>query len=178
MSNTTFATIYRPYSHPEVDNGGEVTQTDFSCQADTDIYALIDKYGIKSLMAQNRPEHELYIDTSVIPRNMTLQDALKMKKDFDEYFKQMPATVRKVFGDNADNMYLRYKQGEFDELIKHGILSKEQIEIQKQAIKEERRNIYHEIDNELKMEGGTNELKETLSKYNTLVENQTLDKGN
>lgn len=135
----------------EIKHSDEI-MTDFSCQQDTDIYALINKYGIKSLIDKGKPEKELFIDTTIIPKNMTLQEATALKAEFDEYFRQAPALFRKTFKDNPDEFYLAYKQGEYDKLITQGALTEAQVNLQKEAIKAERRSIYREIDKELSIE--------------------------
>lgn len=173
--NTIFN--YEKSKSVEIKHTDEIL-TDFTCQQDTDIYALINKYGIKSLIDKGKPEKELFIDTTILPKNLTLQEATALKADFDEYFRNAPALFRKTFKDNPDEFYLAYKHGEYDKLIEQGALTEAQVNLQKEAIKAERRSIYREIDNEIKMEGETNELKNTLNKNNTIDQNKTMDKSN
>lgn len=136
----------------ELTNSTEESMTDLTFQADTEVYALIEKYGIKSLMNKNKPEQELFIDTTILPKNMTLAEAMELKNNFTEYFEKAPAKFRKLFHDNPDEFYLAYKQGEYDKLISTGALTEEQVYLQKQAILQENTNLKDLIKEELKNE--------------------------
>lgn len=147
-------------------NSTEQSMTDLSMQADTEIYTLIEKYGIDTVWNKNRPENELFIDTTILPKNMTLAQALELKKQFTEYFEKAPAKFRKLYRDNPDEFYLAYKQGEYERLINSGALTEEQIKIQKQEIIKENTNIKDlirkEVENEL-VNKTTNPIKDTTS---------------
>lgn len=158
MSGTIFATRYNP-NKGIVTNSTEDSMTDITMQADTDIYALIDKYGIKSLLQKTKPEHELFIDTTIIPKNMTLAEAINIKNNFTEYFENAPATFRKLFKDNPDNFYEAYRAGEYDTLIKSGALTENQVRIQKEQIKKELYDYKAELLKEVKNEIHTDETK-------------------
>ena len=166
-----FATKFTPPEVITTDETGE-TCTDISQREDTDIYALINKYGINSLIDKGRPENELFIDTTIIPRNMTLAEANKLKSDFNEYFAKAPAKFRKLFKDNPDEFYNAYRQGEYDKLLSSGALTEEQIKLQKNAIKAERKNIYYELDKEINADAE----QRNISNSNT-IENKTSNKG-
>lgn len=123
------------------------SKTDATKMEETDIYALINKYGIKSLINKGKPEQELFIDTTILPKNMTLSEAVELKNTFTEYFEQAPAKFRKLFKDNPDEFYLAYKQGEYDRLLEAGALTTEQIAMQKDAIKAELQPMQDKIKN-------------------------------
>lgn len=102
------------------------SMTDQSQAEDTDIYKCIEKYGIQSLIRQTEAKEFLYLDNT--NRNLTLDEALRQKEQMNEYFKNLPARVRKQFGDDIEIFYQKYNRGEFDEMLNHGILSKEQVQ--------------------------------------------------
>lgn len=145
---TQFATRFTPVKTIITNETGD-TKTDQSKGDLTNIYALINKYGVEALIDKGKPEHELFIDTTIIPRKMTLAEANNLKKQFDEYFKNAPAIFRKTFKDNPDEFYNAYRQGEYDTLIRSGALTNEQINLQKEALKKERINIFKELDDEI-----------------------------
>lgn len=154
-----FATKFRPPEKIST-HGDGASVTDASKLAETDIYALIHKYGIQSLMYKNKPEQELYIDTTILPQHMTRAEAMQQLNSFKEYFAKAPARFRKLFGDNPDEFYQAYRQGDFDKLIETGALTREQVEIQKEAIKAEMQPIKDKIteyENLLKEEKSRNE---------------------
>lgn len=134
-----FYTRFNPPENVYNDQIDKVSKTDTSKQEETDVYALMAKYGVShtKLGMMTKPEHELFIDTTIIPKNMTLSDAIEFKNQFVDYFYNAPAKFRKLFKDNPDEFYLAYKQGEYDRLINAGALTQEQVEIQKNAIKAE-----------------------------------------
>lgn len=129
-----FKTRYNDFKRP-ITNSENFSRTDKTQYQETDIYCLIQKYGIKSLMNKNKPEHELYIDTTIVPK--TLQEAINIRNEFENYFAQAPARFRKLFHDNPHEFYLAYRQGEYDKLLSSGALTQEQINLQKNAIKKE-----------------------------------------
>lgn len=145
-------------------NTTTLSATDASKQEETDIYALIKKYGIKSLMNKNQPEHELYIDTTIMPKNMTLQEAINLRNDFNEYFASAPAAFRKIFKDNPDNFLEAYRQGEYNQLFNAGALTKEQIELARKAQADElsdiRNTIYADVRKELEKEYKVEKIKD------------------
>lgn len=123
------------------------SKVDLSKQEETDIYAVMRKYNVtpEQFEQRTRPEHELFIDTTIIPKNMTLSQAVEFKNQFVDYFQAAPAKFRRLFKDNPDNFYLAYKQGEYENLIKYGALTQEQVNQQKEAIKAELRPMQDKI---------------------------------
>lgn len=163
-----FKTKYEP-PKTIVTNTVMPSKTDTTKAETTDIYALIEKYGIKSLINKNRPDTELYIDTTIIPKNMTLAEAVQTKRDFEKYFREAPSKFRKLFKDNPDEFYLAYTQGEYDRLISAGALTKEQVELQKNALKEEMRPLTDKI---LQYETSLKEEKAKNERLNALLNTQ------
>lgn len=99
------------------------SMTDQSQREECDIYTCLKKYGISTLVNKTMASEFLYLDNT--NRNMTLDEAVRMRKDMEDYFKQQPARVRKVFGDNVDMFIEKYKAGEFNEFLKTGVLNEE-----------------------------------------------------
>lgn len=99
--------------------------TDVSQQEECDIYACLKKYGITTLVNKTMAEDYLYTDNT--NRFMTLDDAVRARKEMEDYFKQQPARVRKVFGDNPDVFIEKYNAGQFDDFLKTGVLSQEMV---------------------------------------------------
>lgn len=103
------------------------SMTDKTQAEDTEIYKCIEKYGITSLMRQTMAQEPLYLDNR--NRDMSLLDAVNIRKEMDEYFEQMPARARKVFGDNPEIFYQKYKSGDFNDMLQVGALTNEQVYI-------------------------------------------------
>ncbi len=99
------------------------SMTDQSQREECDIYTCLKKYGISTLVNKTQATEFLYLDNT--NRNMTLDEAVRVRKDMEEYFKQQPARVRKVFGDNVDMFIEKYKAGEFNEFLETGVLNEE-----------------------------------------------------
>lgn len=123
------------------------SKVDLSKQEETDIYAVMRKYNVtpEQFEQRTKPEHEIFIDTTILPKNMTLSEAVEFKNKFVDYFQAAPAKFRRLFKDNPDNFYLAYKQGEYDDLIKYGALTQKQVDEQKNAIKAELRPMEDKI---------------------------------
>lgn len=102
------------------------SMTDQSQREECDIYTCLKKYGISTLVNKTKATEFLYLDNT--NRNMTLDEAVRVRKDMEEYFKQQPARVRKVFGDNVDIFIEKYKQGEFTDFLTTGVLNDELVE--------------------------------------------------
>lgn len=102
------------------------SMTDQSQREECDIYTCLKKYGISTLVNKTKATEFLYLDNT--NRNMTLDEAVRVRKDMEEYFKQQPARVRKVFGDNVDMFIEKYKQGEFTDFLTTGVLNDELVE--------------------------------------------------
>lgn len=171
LKETPFYTRYNPPENVVNDQINKISKTDTSKLEETDIYALMKKYGVShtKLGIMTKPEHELFIDTTIIPRNMTRSEAIELKNKFVDYFKAAPAQFRKLFKDNPDEFYHSYLNGEYDSLINSGALTREQIEIQKNAIKDEMRPMQDKIseyENLLKEERTKNE------RLNALLNNE------
>lgn len=101
------------------------SMTDQSQAEETDIYSCLKKYGITSLVNKTQAQEFLYLDNT--NRNMTLDEAVRQRKELEEYFKQQPARVRKVFGDNVDMFIEKYNNHQFDEFLQTGILNEQMI---------------------------------------------------
>lgn len=99
------------------------SMTDQSQAEDCDVYACLKKYGIQTLVNQTMAKEPLFLDNTY--RNMTLDDAIRTRKEMEEYFKQQPARVRKVFGDNVDMFIEKYKRQEFGDFLSTGVLNEE-----------------------------------------------------
>jgi len=118
-----FKNKYENYSEKKGTVNNEPSVTDKSLAQDVDIYACIEKYGIGTLMRKTQANEYLYADTTTKPKN--LHEALQQRKQLDEYFKQQPASVRKQFGDSAEEFIYKFQNGDFNEMISTGILSEE-----------------------------------------------------
>lgn len=131
-----FKTKYDTYREKKgtIQTGESVA--DASQQQDADIYANIEKYGIQALIRKSMAEEPLYLDNT--NRNMGLAEAVRQREQMEEYFAQMPAKARKVFGDNPDVFIEKYKQGEFNQFLQTGVFTKEQVEIFEEDIAKEK----------------------------------------
>lgn len=101
------------------------SMTDQSQAEECDIYQCLKKYGISTLVNKTQATDFMYLDNT--NRDMTLDEAVRMRKEMEEYFKQQPARVRKVFGDNVDMFIEKYKNNEFEDFINTGIMSQEMV---------------------------------------------------
>lgn len=101
------------------------SMTNQSQQEECDIYSCLKKYGITTLVNKTQAQEFMYLDNT--NRNLTLDEAVRQRNQMNEYFKQQPARVRKVFGDNVDKFIEKYKAGQFDEMLETGILSEDMV---------------------------------------------------
>lgn len=101
------------------------SMTDQSQRQEADIYACLEKYGAQALLNKTRAQEFLYLDNT--NANMTLDEAVRIQKDMKDYFEQLPAKVRKTFGDKAEIFIEKYKRGEFNDFIATGVLSDEMV---------------------------------------------------
>lgn len=99
------------------------SMTDQSQREECDIYTCLKKYGITTLVNKTQATEFLYLDNT--NRDMTLDEAVRMRKDLEEYFKQQPARVRKVFGDNVNIFIEKYQKGDFNDFLTTGVLNDE-----------------------------------------------------
>ena len=144
----TLKTKYDQYGAKEgVWQEGE-SMTDTSQAEDSEIYSCIEKYGIQSLMRQSKANEE-YLNYRDNREDMTLDEAVRYKEEMGEYFKQMPARARKVFGDNPDIFYEKYKRGEFDQLMETGAMTPEQAYILSGGEEKYNLPIYQEVANDV-----------------------------
>ena len=102
------------------------SMTDQSQREETDIYACLSKYGASALVNKTQAQEFLYLDNT--NRDMTLDEAVRMRKEMSDYFDQLPARVRKTFGDKADIFIEKYKKGEFTDFLATGVLSEDMVQ--------------------------------------------------
>lgn len=105
-------------------NVGE-SLTDQSQTEECDIYACLKKYGITTLVNKTKAEEFMYLDNT--NRNLSLDEAVRMRKSMEEYFYQQPARVRKVFGDSVDMFIEKYKNNEFGDFLTTGVLNEQMV---------------------------------------------------
>lgn len=160
MQKPKFVNKYENYRAREGTIQTGESMTDTSQAEDVDIYKCIEKYGIQSLLNQTQASEFLYLDNT--NANMGLAEAIRQREQMEEYFKNMPARARKVFGDSVDTFIEKYKNREFDDFLTTGALSEEQTakinefdlqqrNIEKEAMRAEIRKQI-ELENELKTE--------------------------
>lgn len=97
--------------------------TDKSQYEDSDIKCCLRKYGMSTLLNQTMAKEPLYIDNRY--RDLNVADAIRLKEELKTYYEQLPAIVRKQFGDNVDMFYEKFRAGDFNEMIATGILTEE-----------------------------------------------------
>lgn len=116
----------------------KVSKTNTEFAEDCNIYNCIEKYGITALMRKTQAEDYYYDDFNNQPK--TLMDRLQQKQNLNNYFANLPATVRKKFGDSADLFYEKFKAGEFAEMKTTGILNDELINAYKGGLNNDTTN--------------------------------------
>lgn len=116
--------------------------TDKSLTQDAEIYSCLEKYGMQAMINKSKAKEELYLDNT--NRNMSMADALRVKEEINEYFKNLPAKARKVFGDNVEQFYFKWKNNELDDMIETGVISAERAKL----IMEGRNETRLEINNQ------------------------------
>ena len=107
--------------------------TDKSQAESTDIYKCIEKYGIDALARKTMAEEYMFLDNTDPWINMDMKTAINQKKQMKDYFEKLPARARKVFGDNLEVFTEKYRNGDFNDFAKTGVLNQEQIENLKEA---------------------------------------------
>lgn len=109
-------------------NYGEMTEnkspslTNKTRAAQTEIKNIVEQYGMEGLVAKWEASEPFYADMT---EAVTVENALELRQMANDYFENLPARARKVFGDNPDLFYEKYKQGDFDGFIKTGVLTEE-----------------------------------------------------
>lgn len=94
---------------------------------EVDIKKVIEKYGIMPIEMLNIAKTPLYIDN--LGSELTYNERLKQIQEVEDYYDtQLPAKVRKAFGDSKDNFYNALITGNYEKFIDFKILEKEQIE--------------------------------------------------
>lgn len=91
---------------------------------DTDIYRVLEKYTNSGIVPKFKNAEPMYIDTTCLPTN--LKEALELKEDMKNYFKNMTAQSRKTFGDSFDEFYETFKSNDWTKFNNANILTKEQ----------------------------------------------------
>lgn len=91
-----------------------------------DIKMIIEKYGTMPLEYLNAAREPLYLDNR--GTELTLTERLKQKAEIEEYFKTLPASVRKEFNDNYDVLIETINDKEYNKLTEYGIFTNEMVE--------------------------------------------------
>lgn len=141
-----------------------------SSAEDTEIYTMIEKYTTSGIAPKLKNENPLYIDTTVIPQNLDLKEAINLRNEMENYFKNMTALSRKRFGDSFDEFYERYKSGDWKEFTETNVFTQEQvnemsnnreqlIQQQKDQLKQELEAKYTEIIDNLNKKIGEQNAK-------------------
>jgi len=100
------------------------SMTNQSALEDTEIYTIIEKYAC-GIIPKTKNEQPMYIDTTVFPTSVN--EALEIRGQMEEYFEQMPALARKRFGDNFNSFYEDYRAGNYKKFLEVGALTQAQI---------------------------------------------------
>lgn len=94
---------------------------------EVDIKKVIEKYGIMPIEMLNIAKTPLYIDN--LGSELTYNERLKQIQEVEDYYDtQLPAKVRKAFGDSKDNFYNALITGNYEKFVDFKILEQEQIE--------------------------------------------------
>ncbi len=92
---------------------------------DTDIYKCIEKYGMGQIVKQTQAMEPMYLDMTAMPK--TIDEAVALQNECEEYFNSMPARARKIFNDNKDIFYQKYIKGDFADFITTGALTEDMV---------------------------------------------------
>lgn len=137
-----------------------VTNQDRAAQ--TEVKQIVNTYGMDSLTTKWEAAEPFYCD---MQEAVTLENALKLKEEANEYFANMPARARKVFGDNPDIFYQKFMQGEFEDFIKTGALNEE---LELHYISKLNRRKEQEIDRTRKIQNNIENSNKTNSNANNI----------
>lgn len=131
---------------------------------DTDIYRVLEKYTNSGIVPKLKNVEPMYIDTTLIPNS--LQETLQLRQNMEDYFKNMTAQSRKRFGDNFEEFYEDYKNGNWDRFKDTGVLTEAQMAERTNAIENAQNTLKDKIKAEVeakytdlinKLGGATNE---------------------
>lgn len=93
---------------------------------EVDIKKVIEKYGIIPIEMLNMAKQPLFIDN--LGSELSYNERLKQVQEIEDYYDtQLPAKVRKAFGDSKDNFYNALITGNYDKFIDFKILEQDQI---------------------------------------------------
>ncbi len=120
-----FVNKYENYKQREGTINEEISLCKKDEAQEVDIYKCLEKYGMGQLINQTMAMQPIYIDNTNMPK--TLQESVQMQKDFDEYFKNLPARVRKVFDDNKDVFYQKYMRGDYTDYLTTGVMTQDMV---------------------------------------------------
>ena len=143
----------------------DVPHVNLADQEDSDIYKMIEKYNCAGIVPKRRNETPMYLDMTGIT-GLTLDEAIRQRKQMEEYYVNMPSKVRKIFGDDFNTFYTKYKQGDFNNLIETGVLTKEQAD---KIMEDERAKFNETVQEQVAIE---------LAKQQQIKEQQTEGESN
>lgn len=101
------------------------SMTDKSKTDEVDIYKCIEKYGIQTMIRQTKAKENILNYCDATPMMMTLDEKIEYRNQIDEYFKELPAIIRKKYGDNSTEFYNKFKNGDFKEMIEADIITED-----------------------------------------------------
>lgn len=137
---------YDEYKQHEGTHTTQESKTDRSQQEEVDIYKVIEKYNATGIIPKTRNEEPMYLDHTGLT-GLTLDEVMRQRQQMEEYFYNMPAKVRKIFGDNIDEFVGKYRNGDFNNFIETGALTEKQID---EIMKDERAKFNQNINEAIK----------------------------
>lgn len=148
------------YSEPTENN--EESATNKTRAQEIEIKNIVQMYGMESLIAKWQASEPFYTDMRDV---VTTQNALELRQAANEYFENLPARARKIFGDNPDIFYEKFRNGEFEGFIENGILTEELQDHYGRIIQQQRRN-YGKVQENISNTGTNSEVNTTITEIN------------
>lgn len=135
------------------DEGDKANQERYE---DTNIRMIIAKYGIMPFELRNQAQENLYLNN--LGETLSIQQRLEMREEVDQYFENLPASVRKNYKDSKEEFFQAIMTGDFSRLKADNIFSESQIEEYDKQINAQK----------YKMQELEKQLKEERTKYEKL----------
>lgn len=146
-----FKTFYDTIVEKEGTTFTDESLTNQDSEKEVNIHKVIERYGIKALMEKNKPEEEMYIDLNFY-EEMDLNSILEYRKKTEEYYNQLPAKIRKEFGDDYNEFWQRYTDGKLDNFVEKGIISEESVAEINRIQKAQKDKYIAELTNQYKLQ--------------------------
>lgn len=138
----------------------------------TEVKNIVQMYGMDDLINKWNASEPFYADMT---EAVTVNNALELRQKANEYFENLPARARKIFGDNPDLFYEKYSRGDFEGFVENGIMTDEMVDYYTKKIKETKGYYNYEQSNK---EVSNNNINDSQANTNMSTNNNKTVENN